>query len=74
MILGNLAIYVIGIPVVWYYYGAKVAFMEGLFPFLPGDLLKILVATLLLPTIWRLLALLFNRKNSVSFTYRHFVN
>lgn len=55
MVLGNLVIYSFG--VVWL--GAAIgwgkAFQFGLLPFLYGDLLKVVLAALLLPTVWKLL-------------------
>lgn len=57
MIIGNLIIYACGLPwlrsvlaMTW-----EKAWLVGAQPFLIGDLLKILVATILLPTGWRLL-------------------
>jgi biotin transport system substrate-specific component len=58
MTLGDLAIYVIGVPWLAAFVGWDKAILTGFLVFLPGDLLKILVASLILPSGWKLL----NRK------------
>jgi biotin transport system substrate-specific component len=56
MLLGNLAIYACGVTWLALYLGDfGRALVGGLLPFIPGDLLKILLAVALLPTGWRLL-------------------
>jgi biotin transport system substrate-specific component len=54
MLLGNVVIYVVGIP--WLMAAASLSFEDGLkyglWPFLPGDLLKLVVAAGLLPVGW----------------------
>ena len=56
MLLGNVVIYLIGIP--WLMAALDVSLLEalelGLAPFVIGDLLKLLVAAGLLPAAWRL--------------------
>jgi biotin transport system substrate-specific component len=56
MLLGNIVIYAFGIP--WLAASLEVpvvqAFELGLYPFVVGDLLKLLVAAGLLPAAWRL--------------------
>jgi biotin transport system substrate-specific component len=56
MVLGNLAIYAVGVP--WLAATAHVSLAQaaslGLYPFLLGDALKIAVATGLLPAAWKL--------------------
>jgi biotin transport system substrate-specific component len=56
MLLGNVVIYAVGIP--WLAASVDVpiteAFELGLYPFVIGDLLKLLVAAGLLPAAWRL--------------------
>ncbi len=56
MVLGNLIIYAFGVAWLALYLGdLPRAFAGGLLPFIPGDLLKIVLAVALLPTGWRLL-------------------
>lgn len=56
MVLGNLVIYAVGVP--WLAVAAHLnlsqAASAGLYPFLPGDAVKIALATGLLPAAWRL--------------------
>jgi biotin transport system substrate-specific component len=56
MLLGNVVIYAVGIP--WLAAAVDVpvaeAFQLGLYPFVIGDLLKLLLAAGLLPAAWRL--------------------
>lgn len=55
---GNVLVYLIGVP--WLYATVESittgeqALISGLLPFIPGDLLKIVLAGLLLPTVWRI--------------------
>jgi len=55
MIFGNLVIYAVGVTWLGAMIGYNQAFTFGLRPFIPGDLVKILVATALLPAGWKLL-------------------
>jgi biotin transport system substrate-specific component len=55
MILGNLCIYVFGLLWLSCLIGAKNALTTGLHPFLIGDILKIALAAVLLPSGWKLL-------------------
>jgi biotin transport system substrate-specific component len=57
MLLGNGVIYVFGLAWLAIFVGAGKALLLGLFPFIAGDLAKLSVAALLLPTGWRLLGL-----------------
>ncbi|EFA79687.1 hypothetical protein PPL_07378 [Heterostelium album PN500] len=66
MIIGDIVIYIVGIPVLAKYIGWSKAFTLGLVPFLVGDLVKIVIATALIPTIWKLLAFIFNRDFTIS--------
>ncbi|WP_322801905.1 biotin transporter BioY [Thermoflexus sp.] len=56
MLIGNAVIYLFGLP--WLamflggFLGPKGALALGLLPFIPGDLLKLFLATLLLPSAW----------------------
>ena len=54
MVLGNLVIYAGGVGWLAVLLGPERAITAGLLPFLPGDLLKLLLATALLPTGWSL--------------------
>lgn len=56
MIIGNLIIYTFGIIWLSTYTGWERVFSAGLLPFIPGDLLKIGLAAVLLPSAWKLLA------------------
>jgi biotin transport system substrate-specific component len=62
MILGNFAIYLVGVP--WLMVATKQSFQwaldNGFWPFLPGDAVKLLVAAALLPAGWWLV----NRRSS----------
>ncbi len=55
MVLGNVVIYACGLPWLGRFVGVEQVFTLGLWPFLPGDLGKILLATASLPWGWRLL-------------------
>jgi biotin transport system substrate-specific component len=55
MVLGNLVIYALGLAWLAKFVGAD-TFKYGLFPFLIGDGLKILLAMALLPAAWKLIA------------------
>ena len=55
MLVGNIIIYAIGIVWLSRFVGWEAVIHTGLLPFLPGDTLKILLATALLPTGWTLL-------------------
>ena len=54
MLLGEVAIYLGGVPWLAHFFGWDFAFKNGLIPFLLGDILKLLAAALLLPAAWRL--------------------
>jgi biotin transport system substrate-specific component len=54
MVLGNLVIYLGGVSWLALLLGPEQAITKGLLPFLPGDLLKLLLAVALLPTGWAL--------------------
>jgi biotin transport system substrate-specific component len=65
MLLGNALIYLLGLPWLWAWLvwlvgvgkalGLSGLLAMGLFPFIPGDLVKAVLAALLLPSAWRLL-------------------
>lgn len=55
MIIGNTVIYALGILWLAYYVGWGKVLPMGVLPFIPGDIIKIGLATLLLPAGWRLI-------------------
>lgn len=60
MVIGNLAIYAFGLLWLGALIGwEKPLFQLGMFPFLLGDAVKIVIATLAFPSLWRLI----NRKS-----------
>ncbi|MFC1960281.1 biotin transporter BioY [Chloroflexota bacterium] len=56
MLLGSAAIYLFGVPRLAAFVGWDVALTAGFWPFLIGDVVKAVLAMLLLPLGWRLLA------------------
>lgn len=56
MVLGNLVIYSVGVLWLSRFVGWDQVLALGVIPFLPGDILKIVLAALLLPAGWKLLA------------------
>ena len=57
MVLGTISIYLIGLAWLGMYVGADKVFQLGLYPFIIGGLLKIVIASSVLPFIWKLLGL-----------------
>jgi biotin transport system substrate-specific component len=55
MIIGNGIIYLTGVMWLSRFVAEGTALQAGVLPFLPGDALKIALATVLLPTVWRLI-------------------
>ncbi len=55
MLLGNAVIYAVGLPWLALFVGPDRALPLGLYPFVVGDLIKLALATVLLPAAWRLL-------------------
>lgn len=57
MFPGTLIIYLLGALwlAVFLHLNPSLAFAKGILPFIPGDIIKILIATSLLPAIWKLL-------------------
>jgi len=53
MVLGNLCIYALGALWLSRFVGGEAAIRTGILPFLPGDLLKVALAVLLLPAAWK---------------------
>ena len=54
--LGSLVIYVCGAAYLSIFTGLRQALLIGVLPFLPGDLLKAILAAALLPVAWKLTA------------------
>ncbi|MFQ6100710.1 MAG: biotin transporter BioY [Anaerolineae bacterium] len=57
MLLGNAAIYALGLLWLTVFVGIGRVLSLGLYPFIVGDLLKLALAALLLPSGWRMLGL-----------------
>lgn len=57
MLVGNIAIYLSGLVWLAQFIGGQNALAAGLYPFIPGDIAKLIFAALLLPAGWKLLAL-----------------
>jgi biotin transport system substrate-specific component len=55
MVLGNVVIYLLGVSWLSLFVGVTKAPLLGMVPFFPGDLLKIVLATLALPGAWWIL-------------------
>jgi biotin transport system substrate-specific component len=55
MLAGNIAIYVCGIPWLANFVGADKAIALGFLPFIPGDLIKLVLATAALPMGWKVI-------------------
>jgi biotin transport system substrate-specific component len=54
MLLGNIALYAFGLFWLALFVGSEKVLVMGLLPFIPGDVIKIIFATMLLPSGWRL--------------------
>ncbi len=54
MLVGNIVLYIPGLIWLSFFVGEK-TFIMGLFPYIPGDLLKIALAVALLPSGWKLI-------------------
>lgn len=52
MVIGTAAIYAFGLPWLATFVGWESVLKVGLFPFLPGDLLKVILAAAALPRVW----------------------
>lgn len=55
MLAGNALIYLVGLPWLLSFVGSERVLATGLVPFIPGDLLKILLAAAALPGVWSLI-------------------
>jgi biotin transport system substrate-specific component len=56
MLLGTLTIYLLGLPWLAQFTGWDQVWQLGLLPFIPGDILKAIIAATALPLGWKLLA------------------
>lgn len=54
MVIGNVFIYAFGVLWLAHYVGWGAVLQTGVLPFIPVDIIKIVLATMLLPTGWRL--------------------
>lgn len=54
MLMGEIAIYAVGLPWLAFFVGPDKAVPLGLLPFIPGDLIKLILAALALPSTWSL--------------------
>ena len=52
---GEAVIYLFGLPWLSLFVGVQKVLVAGFLPFLPGDLVKLVAATLVLPSIWKLM-------------------
>jgi len=55
MILGNAALYVFGLSWLSFLSGFRQAVAMGLYPFVVGDVLKVVLAAVIMPVCWRLI-------------------
>ena len=56
MALGEVVIYSVGVPWLAFYLGLGGALSGGLLPFIPGDVIKLVIAAAVLPSGWRMLS------------------
>ena len=54
MLAAEFVIYLFGVPWLAYFVGAADALPKGMFPFIPGDIIKLVIAALVLPSTWNL--------------------
>ena len=55
MLLGNVAIYAFALPWLTRFMAVEAVLVGGLYPFIPGDLAKLVLAAVVLPSGWALL-------------------
>jgi len=56
MVSGNIAIYLVGLAWLAVYVGMNNVLAMGLYPFIVGDILKLAIASMLLPAGWKLIS------------------
>jgi biotin transport system substrate-specific component len=54
-LIGEVVIYLFGLPWLSLYVGVERVFIAGFLPFLPGDIVKLAAATITVPSVWKLL-------------------
>jgi len=59
MLIGNATIYAFGLFWLVHLVGSERVLVLGLLPFIPGDILKLVLAAILLPSGWKLLGSIF---------------
>lgn len=55
MLVGNVVIYLFGLPWLAHFVGIEKVLVAGLLPFVPGDLFKLILAASALPSGWQIL-------------------
>ena len=53
LLLVSVIIFILGALVLMLFVPIKNVFIAGVFPFIPGDMIKVIVATLLFPRLWK---------------------
>ena len=53
LLLVSIIIFILGALVLMLFVPIKNVFMAGVFPFIPGDMIKVIIATLLFPRLWK---------------------
>lgn len=54
LLLANIALYAFGLFQLSFFVGREDVLAAGLYPFIPGDIIKMALVTVLLPTAWKL--------------------
>ena len=54
MLAAEFVIYLFGVPWLAYFVGPGDALPKGMYPFIPGDIIKLVIAALVLPSTWNL--------------------
>ena len=53
LFFANIILYAFGLFQLSFFIGNKNIFMAGLYPFIPGDIIKMALVTIILPTAWK---------------------